>query len=124
MGAGVEWELGEQDGGGEVSMNKAQLKVLSAIYMATDCSNEVYDWAILHWKQERIADGMSDCVQSIDGCVAVDGDGFMADPERYGRGFRLTQRGYEALTASYPQRYPQELRRFAAITATNPEVTR
>lgn len=102
-------------------MTAAELKVLVAIYMATDCSNKVYDWARLHWKQERIADGMSDCVQSIDECVAVDEDGFTADPERYSRGFRLTHRGYEALTASDPQRYPQELRRFAAITATNQE---
>lgn len=93
-------------------LTRSQAKVLGLIYMATDCSNEVYDWATLHHTQARIADAMPDLVTSIDNCVAVDGDGFVDDPERYGRGFRLTPKGYEALTASDPARWPADKRRF------------
>lgn len=95
-----------------MSLTKSQLKVLGLIYMATDCSNEVYDYARLHHTQERIADAMPNLVTSIDGCVPVDGDGFTPDTYREGRGFRLTQAGYEALTAHDPEGYPPEQRRF------------
>lgn len=88
--------------------SKSQLKVLEAIYTATDCSNEVYDYATLHWTQERIAKGLGDLVLSIDGVVSVDGDGFVTDPERYGRGWRLTPKGYEALTAHDEAKWPAE----------------
>lgn len=93
------------------TLTKSQAKVLGLIYMATDCSNEVYDWATLHHTQQRIADAMPDLVTSIDNCTAVDGDGFMVNPERIGRGFRLTQKGYEALTAHDPARWPADQRR-------------
>jgi len=91
---------------------KAQLKVLMDIYMGTDCCNSVYDYATLHWKQQKIADQMPELVKWIDGVLAVDGDGFSKIPERYGRGFRLTPKGYEALTESNPTGFPPDLRRF------------
>jgi hypothetical protein len=97
-------------------VKKSQLKVLALIYRGTDCCNEVFDYTKLHWTQERIADSMPELVSSIDGVVTVDGDGFMLDPERCGRGFRLTLAGYEALTEHDPEGYPPHLRRFAAIT--------
>jgi len=96
-----------------MKLTKSQLNVLGLIYLATDCSNEVYDWATLHHTQAKVADAMPELVSSIDDCVAVDGDGFMSDPERYGRGFRLTLKGYEALTASNPECWPSDKRRFA-----------
>lgn len=92
---------------------KNVVKVLSAIYMATDCSNEVYDYATLHHAQRRIAESVPSLVVHTDGVLSVDGDGFMATPERYGRGYRLTRQGYEALTAHDPKRWPPHLRRFA-----------
>lgn len=94
-------------------LTKSQIKVLGVIYGATDCSNEVYDWATLHHTQAKIADAMPGLVKSIDNCVQVDGDGFIGDVERWGRGFRLTASGYEALTAHDPERWPKRLRRFA-----------
>lgn len=94
----------------------SQVKVLEQIYYFTDCCNEVYDWALLHWTQERIADTLPDLVESIAGCVSVDGNGFMVNPERYGRGFRLKQAGYEALTELDPERHPKKLRRFGGAT--------
>lgn len=100
--------------------SKSQIKVLAAIYMATDCSNGVYDYATLRWNQERIAKGLGDLVLSIDGVVSVDGDGFVVVPERYGRGGRLTPKGYKALTASSESKYPAHLRRFGNENKESP----
>lgn len=97
----------------QTRLAKSQIKVLSAIYMATDCSNEVFDYAILHHRQERIADALPLLVTSAVGCVPVDGDGFAKASYRESRGFRLTQAGYEALTAIDPARWPAASRRFA-----------
>ena len=94
---------------------QSQIKVLGIIYMATDCSNEVYDWATLHHTQRKIAEKMPDLVCWIDGCVPVDGDGFARDTYVEGRGYRLTREGYEALTASNPDCYPESLRRFGTM---------
>lgn len=94
-------------------LTKSQIKVLSVIYMATDCSNEVYDYAHLHHMQAKIADSMPALVTSINGCVPVDGDGFSKDNYTEGRGFRLTQAGYEALTESNQEMWPRTKRRFA-----------
>jgi len=93
-------------------MSKSQLKVLTAIYAATDCSNGVYDYATLHHTQRRIAEAMPELVEWTDGCVPVDGDGFTPNTYTEGRGYRLTQLGYETLTASSPDRFPPNLRRF------------
>jgi len=99
-------------------MNKQQINVLCAIYSATDCSNGVFDYASLHWTRAKIADAMPELVESCDGVTTVDGDGFTAwdskGRERVGRGFRLTNAGYEALTAHDAARYPadREHRRF------------
>lgn len=90
----------------------SQWKVLITIYMATDCSNEVYDYATLHPKQRPIAEFMPGFVTWTDGCVPVDGDGFSRDAYREGRGYRLTQKGYEALTAMDAERFPVNARRF------------
>lgn len=98
-------------------LSGSQIKVLVAIYHGTDCCNEVYDYATLHHAQHRIADSMPDLVTSIDGVVSVDGDGFVKQPERYGRGFRLTRAGYEALTAHDGDRFPPGYRRFANAQA-------
>jgi hypothetical protein len=92
-------------------VKKSQLKVLQRIYQGTDCCNDVYDYAMLHYSQERIADAMPDLVCHMDGVQNVDGDGFAVGGE--GRGYRLTKAGYEALTASDPERYPESQRRFA-----------
>jgi hypothetical protein len=43
----------------------------------------------------------------------VDDSGFIIDGKE-GRGFRLTLKGYEALTASDPARWPADARRFAS----------
>lgn len=95
-------------------ITKAQSKVLNAIYMATDCSNEVYEWAMLHYKQRRIAEALPELVTWFDGCVPVDGDGFCKETYTEGRGYRLTLKGYEALTEySGEDAYPPNLRRFA-----------
>jgi hypothetical protein len=91
---------------------KPQLKVLQAIYSVTDCSNGVYDYARLHWRQAKIADGMPSLVESIDGCMEVDGDGFRVDNRSDGRGYRLTNAGYEELTRHWPEAYPTDHRRF------------
>jgi len=93
-------------------LSKSQIKVLVAVYHGTDCCNEVYDYATLHHTQQRIADTMPDLVTSVDGVVSVDGDGFVKTPERYGRGFRLTLTGYEALTQYDGERFPPGYRRF------------
>jgi len=103
------------------SLTKSQIKVLSVIYMATDCSNEVYDYATLHHAQAKIADGMPALVTSVDGCTPVDGDGFAKDSFREGRGFRLTKAGYEALTASDQARWPKTKRRFSGIASSKGE---
>lgn len=95
-----------------MTLKPSQLKVLSVIYMATDCSNKVYDYATLHHTQRRIAEAMPEWVTWIDGCTPVDEDGFSPDTYTEGRGYRLTQLGYEALTASSPDRFPPNLRRF------------
>lgn len=98
-------------------MRAAQIKVLAAIYSCTDCSNGVFDYATLHWAQARIADGMEALVESCDGVVTVDGDGFAQydsrGREKVGRGFRLTKKGYEVLTAHDPKSWPATERRFA-----------
>lgn len=94
-------------------MNKSQLKVLAAIYSATDCSNDVFDCTKLHHTQEKVADSMPDLVTCIGSCVGVDDSGFIIDGKE-GRGFRLTLKGYEALTASDPARWPADARRFAS----------
>ena len=96
-----------------MELTKSQLRVLGVIYMATDCSNEVYDWATLHHTQRKIAEKMPDLVCWIDGCVPVDGDGHAHDTYTEGRGYRLKLAGYEALTDSSPERYPEHARRFA-----------
>lgn len=93
-------------------MTKSQLKVLSIIYTATDCSNEVYDYATLHHTQRRIAEAIPEFVTWIDGCTPVDGNGFAPDTYTEGRGYRLTPKGYEALTESNQERYPLDARRF------------
>lgn len=87
---------------------KPEIKVMAAIYSATDCSNTVYDWATLHYRQEQIAERLESrgLVHHCDGVVAVDGDGFIRMPERYGIGWRLTNAGYEALTTADPAAYP------------------
>lgn len=97
-------------------MKKSQIKVLGIIYMATDCSNEVYDWAMLHTTQKPIAEAMPDMVEWIDECTPVDGNGFAKETYTDGRGYRLRKAGYEALTAMWPERYPPNLRRFAKET--------
>jgi len=99
-----------------MSPTKSQVKVLSAIYQGTDCCNGVFDYATLHHTQARVADTMPSLVTSIDGVVSVDGDGFVVMPERYGRGFRLTQAGYETLTQHDAERYPPALRRFGGAS--------
>lgn len=93
-------------------MTRSQLKILSTVYMATDCSNEVYDYATLHHKQRPIAEAMPDLVTWIDGCVPVDGDGFTPNTYTEGRGYRLTNAGYQALTANNAARWPEDKRRF------------
>lgn len=96
-------------------MKASQAKILRAIYMATDCSNEVYDYATLHWTQRNIAEAMPDLVEWIDGCTPVDGDGFTPNSYTEGRGYRLRPRGYEALTDHDPAGYPPENRRFYGV---------
>ena len=98
-------------------LTPSQAKVLGVIYIATDCSNEVYDYATLHHTQRKIAEAMPELVCWIDGCVPVDGDGHARDTYVEGRGYRLTRAGYEVLTALFPKRYPKHQRRFANITA-------
>jgi hypothetical protein len=92
-------------------MTKSQIKVLGIIYLGTDCCNEVYDYAMLHHTQAKIAEAMPELVCHLDGVQNVDGDGFAVGGE--GRGYRLTTAGYEALTAHNPERYPASQRRFA-----------
>ena len=98
-----------------LTLTQSQAKVLGVIYMATDCSNEVYDYATLHHTQRKIAEAMPELVCWIDGCVPVDGDGHARDTYVEGRGYRLTRAGYEALTEVEPEKYPASLRRFAAV---------
>lgn len=93
-------------------LTKAQLKILGRIYADTDCSNGVYDYSRLHHKQRPIAESMPSLVTWVDGCISIDGDGFAMDGYREGRGYRLTQAGYEALTESNEARYPASDRRF------------
>ena len=93
-------------------MTKQQIKILSIIYSATDCSNETYDYATLHHKQRPIADAMPDLVMVQPGCVPVDGDGFTPNTYTERDGYRLTNKGYEALTAQNPERWPADRRRF------------
>lgn len=99
-----------------MKLTPSQLRVLGVIYMATDCSNEVYDWATLHHTQRRIAEAMPEQVCWIDGCVPVGGDGFTRDAYVEGRGYRLKLAGYEALTESAPDQYPEHARRFAQVS--------
>lgn len=94
-----------------VGLSKSQIKVLKRIYDGTDCSNEVYDCEILHPKQRPIAESMPELVKWFDGCVPVDGDGCSKPSYTKQRGYRLTTKGYEALTAHNPSRYPVENRR-------------
>ena len=98
-------------------VKKSQIKVLHVIYMATDCSNEVYDYATLHPKQRPIAEAMPSLVEWIDGCVPVDGDGWAKATYTEGRGYRLRPAGYEALTAYDPDGYPPHRRRFGKAVA-------
>jgi hypothetical protein len=100
-------------------VKRNELIVLSAVYSATDCCNEVYDYAKLHHRQTHIADEMvtRGLLVACDGVVSVDGDGFITEPERYGTGYRLTLAGYEALTAWQPDVYPVDKRRFSAALA-------
>jgi len=91
---------------------KSQMKVLRLIYLATDCSNEVYDYASLHWTQRRIAEAMPTMVSWIEGCIPVDGDGHSPDTYTESRGYQLTNAGYEALTIHDKEAYPPRLRRF------------
>lgn len=100
-----------------MKLTASQRKVLGIIYLATDCSNEVYDYATLHHKQRPIAENMPDLVQWINGCTPVDGDGFAKQTYKEGRGYRLTCKGYEAMTQIDPDRYPPNLRRFYAKEA-------
>lgn len=97
-------------------LTRSMLKVLRIVYMVTDCSNEVYDFAMLHHTQQRVAAQMPDLLQ-VGQCVAVDGNGFVGETERWGPGFRLTRMGYEVLTAFDPEGYPVDKRRFALIAA-------
>ena len=96
-------------------LSQSQIKVLEKIYLTTDCSNGVWDYAKLHWTQARIADGMKGMVRTSK-CVMVDGDGFVGDTERWGVGYQLTRMGYEALTAHDTEAYPVRNRRFANST--------
>ncbi len=98
-----------------MKLTKSQIKVLGVIYLATDCSNEVYDAATLHHTQVPIAKGMPGLVMNCGPHVAVDGDGFVGNTERWSDGYRLTQRGYEALTEVDPLRWPANLRRFQEV---------
>jgi hypothetical protein len=91
-------------------LNKNQLKVLQKIYQGTDCCNEVYDYAMLHHTQEKIAETMPTLVILTYDCVKVDGDGFTKDPERRGKGYRLTNAGYEALTKYSSGEFPPDLK--------------
>ena len=56
-----------------MTLKPSQIKVLRAIYMATDCSNGVYDYATLHHTQEKVADSMRSLVKSKNGVLSVDG---------------------------------------------------
>ena len=94
-------------------LTKSQRRVLERIYTSTYCCNEVYDYATLHHTQRRIAEAMPKFVEWIDGCTPVDGDGFAPDTYTEGRGYRLTELGYKALTKADPEQYPPENRRFA-----------
>jgi hypothetical protein len=97
-------------------MTPIQLKILRLVYAGTDCCNEVYDYAKLHRTQDHIAaDLVALGYLTFERCIAVDGDGFHIDPERWGWGYRLTLAGYEALTESAPTAYPPKFRRFAAL---------
>lgn len=102
-------------------MKKGPYKVLEIIYDATDCSNQVYDYATLHWKQRKLAEENPDLVSWVDGCVPVDGDGFSKQTYREGRGYRLTNSGYEALTKFDPEKFPagKEHRRFYSAGAAS-----
>lgn len=101
-------------------LTASQAKVLGAIYMATDCSNEVYDYATLHWKQVMVARSTNGLVSSVDGCVPVDGDGFSRERYTEGVGFRLTNAGYEALTEYDAARWPADRRRFYSAQPITP----
>lgn len=96
------------------ALSKTEFGVLESVYASTDCSNEVFDWGTLHHSQNKVAERLvkRKLLKSIDGCVSVDGDGFIEDPERVGTGYRLTVRGYEALTDAGPFKYPPSQRRF------------
>jgi len=87
-------------------MKSGLIKILSVIYGATDCSNGVYDYATLHWTQQKLAEENPGLVSWVDGCVPVDGDGFSKQTYREGRGYRLTNAGYEALTTFDVNRFP------------------
>lgn len=93
---------------------KGPYRVLEIIYVATDCSNGVYDYATLHWTQRKVAESYPEFVSWIDGCTPVDGNGFVKQTYTEGRGYRLTNAGYAALTKYDSARFPagKEHRRF------------
>lgn len=96
-------------------LKKIDKKILKLVYECTDCSNGVYDWALLHPAQNKVADRLvrrKALKKSV--CVKVDGDGIIGPNERWGIGYRLTDAGYEALTEMNPGTYPIGLRRFAS----------
>jgi hypothetical protein len=103
-----------REGEAIVSVTKREIKVLAAVYRGTDCCNEVYDYATLHYSQRMIADELkSRGLMTSEVCLEADGDGFSKEPERWSDGYRLTTAGYEALTAHSPDGYPPSHRRFA-----------
>jgi len=101
-----------------MTLSRYQFKTLRTIYHATDCFNEVYDYATLHPKQRVVAEQqLRGLVTWIDGCTPVDGNGFAKQTYSEGRGYRLTNAGYEALTLHSPEMFPPSNRRFYASPA-------
>lgn len=85
----------------EPKLTKAQERILTSIYLTTECSNGVWEYATLHHKQQHLADALEShtLVEHVDDVLEVDGDGFVIYPERYGRGHRLTDAGRAWLAA-------------------------
>ena len=99
-----------------MKLKTVELKFLSNTYLTTDCCNEVYDYFTPHHASMKIGERLVSLglLDFIDGCVSVDGDGFVVN-HREKRGYRLTNKGYEALTELDPARWPETHRRFFPI---------
>lgn len=89
-------------------LTRSEMRVMGSVYLSTDCRNEVYDYATLHHKQEPIAERLeaAGLLTHVDNCVKVDGNGAIGQSWREGRGWRLTQLGYESLTHTDADRWP------------------